>query len=224
MHPPVAQLRYLAPMPSRDLRRSVRHRVRRALSLAVASASAVSLALPASAAAQRRPGVGMGFYTYTGLASVEVEGGSVVSSASLVEAPTIALSGMGTVPLVRGAKKAWIAAARVTPLSIGNRGCVVTPQTTGCQDVRIEERASLLTGAAFDVRSTLLRGMVGPALVDVQGRGARYGALVRIDFTAPRQGASSPTLFFTRTFLGSERGETAALTTVGAGFRWSRKR
>jgi hypothetical protein len=184
----------------------------------------MSLMLPSTTFAQRRPGVGMGFYTYTGLVSVEAEGGSVVSSASLVEAATVAVSGMGTVPLKRGAKKAWIAAARITPLSIGNRGCVVTPQTTGCQDVRIEERASLLTGAAVDVRSTLLRGFVGPALVDVQGRGARYGAVVRIDFTAPRQGASSPTLFFTRTFLGSERGETAALTTVGAGFRWSRKR
>lgn len=202
-----------------------RHRPGLAAVLLSASLLFQPLLAVSSLEAQRRPGVGMGFYTFTGLLSAEVEGGSVVSSAALAEAPTIAISGMGTVPLLRGRKKAWIASARATPLNLGNRGtCVVTPETVGCQDVRYEERASVMTGAAFDIRSALLRGMVGAAMVSVEGRGARYGPIVRIDFTAPRQGASSPTLFLTRTFLGRERTESMGLTTVGAGFRWSRKK
>jgi hypothetical protein len=180
--------------------------------------------LVAPLGAQRRPGVGMGFYTYTGLLSAEVEGGSVVSSSAYVEAPTLAVSGVATAPLWRGRKRAWIVGARVTPLNVGNRGCLVLSGTTGCQDVRHEERAALLTGAAFDIRSTLLRAAIGPALVNAQGRGMRLGTVLRLDYTAPRQGASFPTLFLTRTFLGSERGESAGLTTLGAGYRWVRKR
>lgn len=191
--------------------------------IAVVAASSLLLSTPLEA--QRRPGVGMGFYTFTGLLSAEVEGGSVISSAALAEAPTVAISGMATVPLLKGNKKAWVASVRATPLNLGNRGsCVVTPDTVGCQDVRYEERASVLTGGAFDIRSTLLRTMVGAAMVSVEGRGARYGPIVRIDFTAPRQGGSSPTLFLTRTFLGRERTESMGLTTVGAGFRWARKK
>ena len=203
----------------------MRIRFTRGVVVMAATAIVTALTLTSSLSAQRRPGVGMGFYTFTGLLAAEVEGGSVISSAALAEAPTVAVSGMGTVPLLKGRKKAWIASVRATPLNLGNRGsCVVTPDTIGCQDVRYEERASLLTGAAFDIRSTLLRGMIGAAMVNVEGRGARYGPIVRIDFTAPRQGASSPTLFLTRTFLGRERTESMGLTTVGAGFRWSRKK
>ncbi|MBU6367363.1 MAG: hypothetical protein KJT01_14210 [Gemmatimonadetes bacterium] len=174
--------------------------------------------------AQRRPGVGMGFYTYTGLLSAELEGGSVVSSTAYVEAPAFAVSGLGTAPLWRGRKRAWIAGVRVTPLNVGNRGCFVVSRVPGCQDVRHEERLALLTGAALDIRSTLLRVMAGPAVVNAGGRGARLGTTLRLDYTAPRQGTSFPTLFLTRTFLGSERGTTAGLTTLGAGFRWVRKR
>jgi hypothetical protein len=174
--------------------------------------------------AQRRPGVGMGFYTYTGLLSAEVEGGSVVSSTAYVEAPALALSGVGTAPLWKGKHRAWIVGVRVTPLNVGNRGCYVFPGATGCQDVRHEERVALLTGASIDIRSTLLRVVAGPALVSAQGREARLGATLRIDYTVPRQGSSFPTLFLTRTFLGSERGATAGLTTLGAGYRWVRKR
>lgn len=189
------------------------------------TAIAFLLTVPAGLSAQRRPGVGMGFYTYTGLLSGEVEGGSVVSSTSLIEAPWVALSAVGTVPLLRKPKKAWIAAARVTPLNLGNRGsCYVTAETTGCQDNRFEERAAIMTGGAFDIRSTLVRVMVGPAYVGMENRGARLGAVVRLDYSSPRQRGSSPALFFSRTFLGSERGESAALTTLGLSMRWVRKK
>jgi hypothetical protein len=189
------------------------------------SAVALCLMLPACLSAQRRPGVGMGFYTYTGLLSGEVEGGSVVASTSLIEAPWVALSAVGTVPLLRKPKKAWIAAMRVTPLNLGNRGsCYVTPETSGCQDNRFEERAAIMTGAALDIRSTLLRVMVGPAYVGVENRESRLGTVFRFDYSSPRQRGSSPALFFSRTFLGSERGESAALTTLGVSMRWVRKR
>ena len=180
----------------------------------------LSLLVPSLLTAQRRPGVGMGFYTYTGLVSGEVEGGSVIATTSLIEAPWVALSAVGTVPLLRQRGKAWIAAARVTPLSLGNRGsCYVTPETTGCQDTRFEERGALLTGGAFDIRSTLLRVMVGPAYVGMEKKGGRLGTMLRLDYTSPRQGGASPALFFSRTFLGSEQGETAALTTLGVSYR-----
>lgn len=189
--------------------------------------AAALLALAPCAApleAQRRPGVGMGFYTYTGLLTVEVEGGSVTSSTPYVEAPAFAVSGLGTAPLRRGKHRAWLAAARVTALNLGNRGCYVMIGATGCQDVRFVERGALLTGAAIDIRSTLLRVLAGPALVSAEGRGTRLGTTLRLDYTAPSVHGSSPTLFLTRTFLGSERGTTAGLTTLGAGFRWVRKR
>ena len=190
--------------------------------IAVAAMGAVA---PAALEAQRRPGVGMGFYTYTGLLSGELEGGSVVASTSLIEAPWVALSAVGTVPLLRMRKKAWVAALRVTPLNLGNRGsCYVTPETTGCQDNRFEERAAFMTGGAFDIRSSLLRVMAGPAYVGVENRDARLGAVLRVDYSSPRQRGSSPSLFFSRTFLGSERGESAALSTLGVSMRWVRKR
>jgi hypothetical protein len=206
---------------------SPRARIGRGLRAATVLLAAVCLPCwsATSLEAQRRPGVGMGFYTYTGLVSAELEGGSVVASSAFVEAATIAISGMGTVPLLRVPKRAWIAAVRVTPLNLGNRGsCVVIPEAVGCQDTRFEERASVMTGGAFDIRATLLRVMVGGAYVSAENSAARFGPIVRVDFTAPRQGGSSPTLFLTRTFLGMVRGESAGLTTVGAGYRWVRKR
>lgn len=199
-------------------------RLGRAAVRGAAALTALTVLVSSSAQAQRRPGVGMGFYSYAGRPSVEVEGGSVVSSSAFAEAPTFALSVFGSTALYRGRNRAWIVGLRATPLNLGNRGCVVLPGLTGCQDVRYEERAALVTGGAFDIRSTLLRATIGTALFDVQGRGARLGANVRLDFTAPRQGGSSPTLFLTRTFLGSERGESAGMTTVGAGYRWVRKK
>ena len=81
-----------------------------------------------------------------------------------------------------------------------------------------------MAGGAFDIRSTVLRAMVGPALYNVEGQGARLGTAVRIDFASPRLRGRTPTLFFTRTFLGSQRGEQLAISTLGAGFRWIRKR
>ena len=120
------------------------------------SAVALCLMLPASLSAQRRPGVGMGFYTYTGLLSGEVEGGSVVASTSLIEAPWVALSAVGTVPLLRKPKKAWIAAVRVTPLNLGNRGsCYVTPESSGCQDSSC--RFPAFTGATISQPFALTR-------------------------------------------------------------------
>ncbi|WP_434478365.1 hypothetical protein [Gemmatimonas sp.] len=102
------------------------------------------------AAAQRRPGVGMGFYTTTGLLSADVEVGPVTSTTALAEAPLASASLLLTAPLKKGAKRAWIAGARFTPLAVGNgNSCFVTPDVTGCQDVRFEERAALLAGGAF---------------------------------------------------------------------------
>jgi hypothetical protein len=177
------------------------------------------------AAAQRRPGVGMGFYTTTGLLSADIEVGPVTSTTALAEAPLASASLLLTAPLKKGAKRAWIAGARLTPLAVGNgNSCFVTPTVTGCQDVRFEERAALLAGGAFDIRSTVLRAMVGSTLYRVQGQGARLGTTIRLDYGAPRLRGSTPTLFFTRTFLGSQRGEAVAMSMLGIGFRWVRKK
>ena len=110
-------------------------------------------------------------------------------------------------------------------LSLGNSDqCIVEFGTSGCQDRRFTERAALLTGGAFDIRSTLLRAMVGPALYDVQGSGLRVGTQIRLDYAAPRLHGPTPTLFFTRSMLGSQRGRAVGLSTLGAGFRWVRRR
>jgi hypothetical protein len=176
------------------------------------------------AGAQRRPGVGMGFYTTTGLPSADVEVGPVTSTTALAEAPLASVSLVLSAPVKKSAKRAWIAGARLTPLGVGNGdSCFVTPTVTGCQDVRFEERAALLAGGAFDIRSTVLRTMVGPAWYSVQGEGARIGATLRLDYAAPRLRGATPTLFFTRTFLGSQRGEGVAMSTLGVGLRWVRK-
>lgn len=191
----------------------------------VAASIALLAMLPAALDAQRRPGVGMGFYTYTGLLTADVEGGSVSTTSGYAEAPTFAISAHVTAPLVKFRKSAWIVGVRGTPLSLGNgNACLVLPGESGCQSRRFEERVGLLTGGAFDIRETMLRVMAGPTLYDVEDTGARIGTTLRVDFSAPRLRGPTPTLFLTRTFLGNQRGEALGLTTLGAGFRWVRKR
>lgn len=202
----------------------MRNSVRRLAKAGVAAAALLVLASLRSEA-QRRPGVGMGFYTTTGLVTAEVEGGNVTSTTALAEAPTVAISGLLTVPLKKAPKRAWVAGLRVTPLGIGNgKSCYVTPDITGCQNLRFEERAALLAGGSFDIRTTVLRVMVGPSLYHVEQEGARIGTTVRADFASPRLRGSTPVLFLSRTFLGSQRGEAVGMTTLGLGFRWIRKR
>lgn len=186
---------------------------------------ALALAAPTPLAAQRRPGMDMGFYTTTGLLTGEIEGGSVTSSTAQAEAPTVALSALISAPLKRFRKRAWIVGLRATPLNLGNRGsCYIIRGSAQCQDRRFEEQAQLLTGGAIDIRSTVVRAMVGPALFGVEGQGGRIGTAVRLDLAAPRLRGSTPTIFYTGTFLGSERGETLSIGTLGIGFRWVRKR
>ncbi len=195
-----------------------------AAAIAIATV-ALAVAIPSVIEAQRRPGVGMGFYTTTGLLSADVEVGPVTSTTALAEAPLASASLLLTAPLKKSAKRAWILGARLTPLAVGNgNSCFVTPNVTGCQDVRFEERAALLAGGAFDIRSTVLRVMVGSTLYSVQEQGTRLGTTLRLDYGAPRLRGSTPTFFFTRTFLGSQRGEAVAMSTLGVGFRWVRKK
>ncbi|MFN8716783.1 MAG: hypothetical protein ACK50C_07335 [Gemmatimonadaceae bacterium] len=180
--------------------------------------------MPTQLAAQRRPGVPMGFYTTTGLPTADVEAGSVTTSSSLAEAPTVALSLLVTGAVKRMPKRAVIVGLRATPLAFGNAdSCVVAPGVSGCLNRRFTERVGILVGAAFDIRSTLLRTTIGPTLYNVEEQGARIGTTVRVDFASPRLRGPTPTLFFTRTFLGSQGGEPAAHSTLGAGFRWVRK-
>ena len=167
----------------------------------------------------------MGFYTTTDLRTLDVEGGTIVSSTPQVRAPRWALSLLVTAPLKRLDKKAWIAGVRATPLVLGNTvPCVRAATASTCQNGRFNERVGLLGGGAFDIRSTILRAMVGPTLYQVEGKGARLGATVRVDFASPRLHGPTPTLFFTRTYVGSPRGEAAGLSSLGAGFRWVRKK
>jgi len=127
--------------------------------------------------------------------------------------------------VVQRRKSAWIVGVRGTVLSLGNSNqCVVEAGTQGCQDRRFTERAALLTGGAFDIRSTILRAIVGPALYSVQGSGLRMGTQVRIDYAAPRLRGPTPTLFFTQSMLGSQRGRSTSISTFGAGLRWVRRR
>jgi hypothetical protein len=204
---------------------SLRARCRAAVIHAAALAGLVAAGSPTALDAQRRPGVGMGFYTYTGLLTADVEVGSITSSTALAEVPTVGVSVLVAAPIKKAAKRAWIAGLRANAFGIGNGGsCYVTPEVTGCQDRRFTERGALMTGGAFDIRSTVLRVMTGPSLYTVQGQGARLGTALRLDYGSPRQRGATPTLFFTRTYLGSERGEQLAVSTLGASFRWVRKR
>jgi hypothetical protein len=215
--------RYVVGVP--DLSRIV-HRVHRRAAACLAAAAVLAVVTtPSGLSAQRRPGVPMGFYTTTGLVTADVEGGSVTTSTTLAEAPTFAASVLVTGALRKLPKRAIIVGIRATPLAFGNNGsCVVSPGVQGCQNVRFEERLGVMVGGAFDIRSTLLRTMIGPSLYDVETQGARIGTTVRIDFASPRLRGPTPTLFFTRTFLGSQRGQGAAHSTLGAGFRWVRKK
>ncbi len=183
-----------------------------------------AVASPSLLTAQRRPGVNMGFYTTTDLVTGDIEGGTIASSTPEVRAPRLTASLLVTRPLKRLNKKAWIAGVRVTPLAFGNTvPCVRAAGEAGCQNGRFNERVGLLGGGAFDIRSTILRAMVGPTLYQVEGQGARLGATVRVDFASPRLHNPTPTLFFTRTYVGSH-GEVAGLSSLGAGFRWVRKK
>lgn len=199
-------------------------RARAVLVAAAAFAVSLSAMLPVQLGAQRRPGVGMGFYTTTGLPTVDLEGGSVNSSTSTARAPSFALSLLATTGLKRVPKRAWIVGVRANALSLGNgRTCIELSGTTKCQSPRFVERGAVLAGGAFDIRATILRAMVGPALYSVEREGTRVGTSLRVDFAAPRLSGPTPTLFFTRTFLGSQRGEAVGMSTLGAGFRWVRK-
>jgi hypothetical protein len=184
-----------------------------------------TIAAPSRLTAQRRPGVNMGFYTTTDLRTTDVEGGTIISSTPSVRAPRLALSLLVTAPVKRLNKKAWIVGVRATPLVLGNTvPCVRTAGEGRCLNGRFSERLGLLGGGAFDIRSTILRAMVGPSLYHVEGKGARLGPTLRVDFATPRLHGPTPTLFFTRTYVRSERGEAAGLSSLGAGFRWVRKK
>jgi hypothetical protein len=203
----------------------MRARVLGAVRIAAAVSVALTVAVPALVSAQRRPGVGMGFYTTTGLITGEVEGGSVTSSTALASSPSFEASFLLTAPLRKMPKRAWIAGVRARALALGdNDYCSVRPEPGGCQIRRFDERAAFLAGGAFDIRSTVLRALVGPALFRVEQEGTRFGTQVRLDFASPRLSGPTPTLFYTGTFLGSQRGESVVISTIGAGFRWVRKR
>ena len=203
----------------------MRARVLGAVRIAAAVSVALTVAVPALLSAQRRPGVGMGFYTTTGLITGEVEGGSVTSSTALASSPSFEASFLLTAPLKKMPKRAWIAGVRARALALGdNDYCSVRPEPGGCQIRRFDERAAFLAGGAFDIRSTVLRALVGPALFRVEQEGTRFGTQVRLDFASPRLSGPTPTLFYTGTFLGSQRGESVVISTIGAGFRWVRKR
>ncbi|HYW32957.1 MAG TPA: hypothetical protein VE869_15765 [Gemmatimonas sp.] len=193
---------------------------------AFAALALLALSVPQHGAdAQRRPGQNFGFYTTTGLVTGDVEAGSVNSSNEFAEVPSFALSGLLTTKVLQGRKSAWIAGVRGTVLSLGNtRQCIVDFSSQECLDVRFTERASLLTGGAFDIRSTILRAMVGPVLYDVEGSGMRVGTQIRLDYAAPRRNGPTPTLFLTRSMLGSQRGRSVGISTFGAGLRWVRRR
>ncbi|WP_396221007.1 hypothetical protein [Gemmatimonas sp.] len=210
-------------MPTRGF--SMRARVLGAVLSTAAVSVALAVAMPTLLSAQRRPGVGMGFYTTTGLITGEVEGGSVTSSTALASSPSFEASFLLTAPLKKMPKRAWIAGVRARALALGdNDYCSVRPEPGGCQIRRFDERAAFLAGGAFDIRSTVLRALVGPALFRVEQEGTRFGTQVRLDFASPRLSGPTPTLFYTGTFLGSQRGESVVISTIGAGFRWVRKR
>lgn len=190
---------------------------------AVAAIALLALA-PHNAEAQRRIGAPVGFYTTTGLPTLDVEGGSVTSTTELTESPRFAISALATRAFVKQAKRAYIVGLRGTALSLGNGNrCNGTGGGSECRSRRFTERVALLAGGAFDIRSTVLRAMAGPVVYGVESSPMRVGTQVRLDYSGPRLSGSSPTLFVTRSFLGSVRGQGAGITTLGAGLRWVRK-
>jgi len=203
------------------------HLCRSIVAFAACAAPAVlALAVPQQRAeAQRRPGQNFGFYTTTGLLTGEIEAGSVNSTTAFAEVPRFAMSGLLTTRWRQRPKSAWIVGVRGTVLSLGNSDqCVVEVVTQGCLDRRFTERVALVAGGAFDIRSTILRAMVGPALFSVQGSGLRVGTQLRFDYAAPRLSGPTPTLFLTRSMLGSQRGRSVGISTFGVGLRWVRRR
>ena len=174
--------------------------------------------------AQRRPGMNMGFYTTTDLRSGDIEAGSVTATTGLSESPTLSASALLTTALRRQPKRAWILGLRTTLVEFGRRrDCLQDFRTGECLSRRYAERASVVAGGAFDIRSTILRVVVGPVLYSVEDKGARIGAQIRVDFASPRLRGPTPTLFISRSVLGSERGRAVGTTTLGAGLRWVRK-
>lgn len=194
--------------------------------VALLALAALSPAIPGQRAeAQRRPGMNMGFYTTTGLLTGDIEAGSVNSTTELTESPSIAAAALLTGALMKRPRRAWIIGVRGPLLSLGNSDrCVVTLGAQGCQSRRFTERGSILTGGAFDIRATIFRAMVGPALYQVEGSGVRVGTQVRLDLAAPRLRGPTPTVFVTRSMLGSQGGQGVGITTLGAGLRWVRRR
>ena len=194
-----------------------------AFTVALTALVALSLVVPRSAESQRRPGVGMGFYTTTGLLTADFEAGSVTSTTVLTESPRFAAAVLVTGALAKQPKRAWIIGVRGTPLAFGHPSRCVTFGPSECSSRRYTERVSVIAGGAFDIRSTVLRAMIGPALYQVERSGVRIGTQVRLDLAAPRLRGPTPTLFYTRSMLGSEGGRGVGIGTLGAGFRWVRK-
>lgn len=195
------------------------------LPLAIAALSLAALVVPLQpASAQRRPGVSTNFYTTTGLLTADLDAGSLRSSTPRAETPGFTVSLLVTAPLVKRTKRAYIAGARVPVLLLGNNGdCYTTGLSRECQNRRFTERVTLFAGGAFDIRSTVLRVLAGPAVYQVEGSGVRIGTGILIDLAAPRLRGPTPTLFFSRTYLGSQGGDAVGISSVGAGFRWVRK-
>ena len=195
------------------------------LSITVAALALFTLIVPQQqATAQRRPGVSTNFFTTTGLLTADVEAGSVRSTTPLAESPSFAVSVLVTAPLVKRIRHAWIAGVRAPVLLLGNKGgCYVGAGGNVCQNLRFSEQVTLYAGGAFDIRTTVLRVLVGPSLYHVEASGARVGTGLQIDLAAPRLRGPTPTLFFSRSFLGSQRGEAVGISSLGAGFRWVRK-
>lgn len=179
----------------------------------------LSLSAPTERALSQRP-----FYTTTGLLTLDAEAGSLHSSSPRAEAPAFAVSALLTAKIAKRTKRAWIGGVRATAFSLGNdKGCFSTAVGRGCENRRFNERATLYAGGAWDIRSTVFRVMVGPAVYSVEGSGARVGTALHIDAAAPRLRGATPTLFFTRSFLGSQGGDAIGISSLGAGLRWVRK-
>jgi hypothetical protein len=187
--------------------------------LTIAALTLSALVAPSRPAAAQRP-----FYTTTGLLTADVEAGSLRSSSPRARAPEFAVSVLVTAPLLKRTKRAWIGGVHAPVLWLGNGGeCDASGPARACRNPRFVERATLYTGGAFDIRSTIFRVLVGPALYNVERSGARVGSALHLDFAAPQLRGATPTLYFSRSFLGNEGGEGVGISSVGAGFRWVRK-
>jgi len=199
-------------------------RLRRLAVRPVAVCLLLTAVVSCTLSAQRRPGVNMGFYTTTDLVTADVEAATVYSSTGQLRGPQFVGALLVTAPLKRQSKRAWIVGGRATPLALGSTSpCFRPPGVTECPNGRVIERLSVMAGGAFDIRSAIFRAMLGPTMHEVEGRGVRFGTTLRMDFASPRLVGPTPTVFFSRTFLGSQSGRGAALTSVGLGFRWVRK-